>query len=331
MRDIPNKSTGDKFYPYECNSITAEEKNLITSAGITLSELDLQQLAKAITMYSGSGDFYTDSGIPNTYVLSVIGSKLAPFAYVNGLRVKFRPTNTCTASSTVNVCGLGVRPIVEIDGSSATQEGDIISGQVTELVYNSSSNKFELQSKTQSHGFLTGEIKFTINSTPPPGWIFYVNYPPNTTTTIGDASSGATIRANDDCEQLFKMIWNNTTFPSGNTICPIDTAPIGASADADWLAHKRINLPYITAHAFGAAQGHRLPGAREGNRSVNLTEKQLAEHHHEYDQTFGDFGSHGDVAGSSALYVLRNTSKVGESDPISVIQETVYFNVMMKL
>lgn len=56
--------------------------------------------------------------------------------------------------------------------------------------------------------------------------------------TIGDATSLATNRANADCERLFKHFWNfndNTRFP----VLPTR----GATADADWLAHKQLTLP----------------------------------------------------------------------------------------
>lgn len=49
--------------------------------------------------------------------------------------------------------------------------------------------------------------------------------------TIGPAASGATERANADCEQLFLHKWNN--FP--DTMCPVSTGR-GATAAADWSA-----------------------------------------------------------------------------------------------
>lgn len=61
--------------------------------------------------------------------------------------------------------------------------------------------------------------------------------------TIGSASSGATTRANADCEALFTLFWN--TFD--NSTLPIQTsggAPStrGASAAADWAANKRLTI-----------------------------------------------------------------------------------------
>lgn len=53
--------------------------------------------------------------------------------------------------------------------------------------------------------------------------------------TIGSAASGATERANADCEALFLYLWNNFS----NTLCPV-TGGRGASAAADWAANKVI-------------------------------------------------------------------------------------------
>jgi hypothetical protein len=53
--------------------------------------------------------------------------------------------------------------------------------------------------------------------------------------TIGSATSGATERANADCQALFEWYWNNL----GNDRCPVSGGR-GASALADWSANKQI-------------------------------------------------------------------------------------------
>lgn len=53
--------------------------------------------------------------------------------------------------------------------------------------------------------------------------------------TIGSATSGASERANADCENLFLFLW--TTF--SDTLCPV-TSGRGGSAAADWAANKKI-------------------------------------------------------------------------------------------
>lgn len=56
--------------------------------------------------------------------------------------------------------------------------------------------------------------------------------------TIGDATSGATNRANADTVGLFTLLWNITT----NAQCAVSGGR-GASAAADYAAHKTLALP----------------------------------------------------------------------------------------
>lgn len=56
--------------------------------------------------------------------------------------------------------------------------------------------------------------------------------------TIGSATSGASERANADCQALFLYLWTN--YP--NAKCPV-VGGRGASASIDWAANKQITLP----------------------------------------------------------------------------------------
>lgn len=53
--------------------------------------------------------------------------------------------------------------------------------------------------------------------------------------TIGSSSSGASERANADCESLFSFLWTNFS----NSLCAVSSGR-GASAAADWAANKTI-------------------------------------------------------------------------------------------
>jgi microcystin-dependent protein len=67
--------------------------------------------------------------------------------------------------------------------------------------------------------------------------------------SIGSATSGATERANADCQTLFEYIWNNY----GDTQCPVSSGR-GASAAADWAANKNIGTLDMRGYgAFGLA------------------------------------------------------------------------------
>jgi hypothetical protein len=55
--------------------------------------------------------------------------------------------------------------------------------------------------------------------------------------TIGSATSGASERANSDCQALFVWLWQNFS----DSICPV-VGGRGATASADWSANKQITL-----------------------------------------------------------------------------------------
>jgi microcystin-dependent protein len=78
----------------------------------------------------------------------------------------------------------------------------------------------------------TGAVMPYVGSTAPSGWLLLRGG------TIGDASSGGTVRANADCEDLFTLLWNSMA----NSEAAVSSGR-GASAAADWAAHKTITLP----------------------------------------------------------------------------------------
>lgn len=81
-------------------------------------------------------------------------------------------------------------------------------------------------------GVPTGAVTSYDGVNPPSGWIW------SDGKTIGSASSGATNRANADCEALFKHYWDN--FP--NSVLAVSGGR-GVSASADWSANKTIVVP----------------------------------------------------------------------------------------
>jgi len=82
---------------------------------------------------------------------------------------------------------------------------------------------------------------------------------------IGDSSSGATARANDDVLILFTKIWTDYS----NTTAPIYTSAgvastRGASAADDWAAHKRISLPKRQGRVLVAMDNYGEGGSAAG-------------------------------------------------------------------
>jgi microcystin-dependent protein len=77
----------------------------------------------------------------------------------------------------------------------------------------------------------TGDLKFSVGSGSRPGYVRLNGR------TLGSAGSGATERANADCEDLYIWIWNNLA----NDICPV-AGGRGGSGAADFAANKTIQL-----------------------------------------------------------------------------------------
>lgn len=89
-------------------------------------------------------------------------------------------------------------------------------------------------------GFSTGDTKLTYKTTADAGWVMAADG------SLGDGSSGATVRANADTSALFTLIWN--TF--SDTLAPVSTGR-GVSAAADFASHKTITMPRVLGRGLG--------------------------------------------------------------------------------
>ncbi|MBX3583550.1 MAG: hypothetical protein KF810_16820 [Rhizobiaceae bacterium] len=119
--------------------------------------------------------------------------------------------------------------------------------------------------------FQTGDLKWAIRSSAPTGWVRANGR------TIGSAASGASERANADCEDLYLLLWNNTTLSVAGGR--------GGTANGDWAADKAINLPdlrgrvVIGPDSFGNSAAGRVTDANLGADSDTLLSAGGAETH----------------------------------------------------
>ena len=121
MQDIDGKLDADatalgRATAAEWNSFATELINLIQDAGIVLAGGDLDQIGKAIADNVGVSSFYTASGV-DTIALTPIPDRQGPPAYVNGMKVRFRPgaANT-TGAVQLNVNALGNKSLKHMSG-----------------------------------------------------------------------------------------------------------------------------------------------------------------------------------------------------------------------
>jgi len=81
-----------------------------------------------------AGNYAPDTGTVNALAVTLTP---APSALTVGLPVRVKVATTNTAAATLNVNGLGAAAIAHADGS-ALVAGDLVAGQVVELIYNGS-------------------------------------------------------------------------------------------------------------------------------------------------------------------------------------------------
>ena len=127
----------------DMNGLKNENNNLISSTGVALNTSDNEQSTDAVSVYAAGGDFYSDSGVADAYVLSVVGSKRSPQAYFVGMRIRFLPGNTNTGASTVNVDTIGVINIKLQDGIADPNAGDIVADHELVLVFDGTNFVYE--------------------------------------------------------------------------------------------------------------------------------------------------------------------------------------------
>lgn len=149
MRDLNDKVITNTLTAVEWNDMPTELQNIIESMGLTLSGADLDQLGKALAAQIGCSDFYSETGVADAYVATVIGTKqgldavVGLTADVDGLVVRFRPGNANTGASTLAVNGIAAKAIVRESGV-ALSAGDLVTSKDAVLRYDFANDRFTL-------------------------------------------------------------------------------------------------------------------------------------------------------------------------------------------
>jgi microcystin-dependent protein len=198
---------------------------------------------------------------------------------------------------------------------------------------------------TPDMGWSTGDVKLTMKAVADTGWLMCNDG------TIGPSGSGATSRANADCQALFTLLWTNVA----DAYAPVSGGR-GASAAADWAAGKTIALTRMLGRALGiAGAGASLTGRGLGEalgaETHVLGVNEIPAHQHfvlNNDSTStgspnvtaaqtvtkaSSSSSNGsyDLNGTANPAVAGKSSSVGSGGAHNNMQPTAFLNAMVKL
>ena len=246
-------------------------------------------------------------------------------ALADGLILGFRAiAANATTTPSFNADALGAKTIVK-QGGAPLAPGDI-PGPLAECMirYNAANARWELLNPVAS-SFATGDVKTTLKTAADAGWVMMNDG------TIGDASSGATTRANADTQALFALLWTNVS----NSNCPVSGGR-GVSGAADFAAHKTIALPKMLGRALAAAGAGaglttRNLGDTVGEEAHTLAVSEIPPHSHTYTQlSSGVSGTLFWGPGSNDTGTF-STSSIGGGAAHNNMQPTGFLNFMIKL
>jgi len=134
--------------------------------------------------------------------------------------------------------------------------------------------------------FVTGDLMGTYSNAARSGWVLLGSPDAG---TIGDATSGGTIRANVDCQALFTLLFTvgtDSTMPLQNSAGTVITrASQGNNAATAWGAHCRMSTPLVAGRVMGSAGSGagltaRTPGSGVGAETETQTTSTLVGHSH---------------------------------------------------
>lgn len=268
---------------------------LAWTAGDIAANLMTAGTAEAFTQFnqaqSQAMNYAVDTGIVNAYVCA-----LSPplTAVVAGMPIRVKIATANTGPSTLNP-GPGALPIINPDGT-ALGSGTFSAGGVYTFEADGAGH-YQLVSASNaalsSSGIATtGAWTWRATAENISGWIFA------NATTIGNAASNGTQRANADTQNLFAWHWTNFS----NTQCPVFTSggvptTRGASAAADFAANKQIQVldlkgyTIVGCDTMGGGATTRLSGVPAVSGNATTPGSVLGENLHPL--TIAELAAHG--------------------------------------
>lgn len=188
-------------------------------------------------------------------------------------------------------------------------------------------------------GWATGDVKLTLATAAPPGWV------PMDDGTIGNATSGASNRANADTEDLFTLIHDSIA----DAWAPVSGGR--TTAAADFAANKTIALPKALGRSLalagaGAGLTVRALGETLGEETHTLTPAESAALTYSVNvnnaaggqvnpstRYHGNDGVTGQYSGTATANIMASDAVVDNAGdgPHNNMQPSSFLNAMVKL
>lgn len=236
--EIVTKVTGNSLTATEFNQIPDELENVISGTSQSPSSGDLNQVGKAIADYASHGDYYTDSGVADAYVLSATGSKQSPTNYSDGFRARFIVGTTNAGASTVNIAGLGVKSIVS--GGAALSAGNLTAGDFTEIQFDNTNDRFEVTVLALASTAVKGIVELATSAETITG----------TDTTRAITSAGLQSKTSSTTAKgIVELATNAETITGSDTIRAVTPAGLQAKLDSEPIVASGTYLPSETSVA----------------------------------------------------------------------------------
>jgi hypothetical protein len=339
----------------------------LTGVGAGTARTDAATIAN---LQDGTGTYVAIvGGTGNAITLS---PSPAIAAYATGQRFQFIVASANTGAATVAISGLAAKDIHSEQGLNLVNS-DLYAGKLAEIVYDGTrfllmggGEQSQRTGKLLTSCFLnscvvtsdpttdlgvaskqyvdalwtTGDVKITLKTTADSGWVMFDDG------TIGSASSGATTRANADTEDLFTLLWTNTT----DSNCAVSGGRSGSAA-ADFAANKTIALPKLLGRELAVAGAGSGLTSRALAQALGSEDAIVVSHDHNITDTghsHTEFGVQ-DTAGTTHISLRADgtpqasstttststtgitVSTSGSSGTGANMPPTTFLNVMVKL
>lgn len=309
------------------------------------------KVAKGGTGAGTAADARTNLGLGSiaTQAASAVAITGGSISGITDLAVADGGTGASTASGARTNLGLGALSTLSAVGTTEISDSAVTAPKLatdaveTAKIKDGAVTLQKLDPAIQSF-VPVGSVQAYIGPTAPTGWLLCSGG------TIGSASSGATSRANADTQTLYELLWAafaNAELPIQDSAGAPSTR--GASAAADFAAHKRLPIPDIRGRVIagkddmGGTSANRLTnqtgglngdlmGATGGAETHTLTEAQMPSHTHTITYGRNDVNGGG---GTNPSYLestgqTETTNATGGGAAHNNVQPTIVLNYIIK-